>query len=161
MTDPKDLLGKSESEKLEFKGRDALDQPEKIGREVVAFLNAKGGVVWVGIAESEGRAVQIEDIANATEAARRLKDHLIATIEPPITDEVDVEAIGDPGVLRVGITHSRSKRTPYAQLLKGSSRIFVVRVGDRIRPMGREEIFAPASSAGKADELQKAEKRLR
>ena len=75
-------LGRKEDFHLELKGRDALDDPEKIAREVVAFLNAEGGDVWVGLGEEAGRAVKVEPIPDPEREQRRLVDYLIETIEP-------------------------------------------------------------------------------
>ena len=135
-------LGRKEDFHLEFKGRDALGDPEKIAREVVAFLNADGGEVWVGLGEEDGRAVKVEPISDAEQAQRRLLDFLIETVEPsPSAKEVRVEVVdeGEGAVLRVGVQPDGG-RGPYAFLRKGG-RHFVLRIGERIRPMSREEVF--------------------
>lgn len=135
--------GQKESIRLELKGADALKEPRKIAREVVAMLNAEGGEVWVGIREEDGRAVALEPIANLEAAQRDLLNHLVDTIEPSLSDrEVKVEIVreDDKGVLRVLVNPELSRR-PYASLKEGG-RYFVIRVGDRIRPMTREEILS-------------------
>ncbi|HUS84507.1 MAG TPA: ATP-binding protein [Anaerolineales bacterium] len=139
----KSLLGKKESQDLEFKARDALKNPSIIGKEVVAMLNSdKGGEIWVGVREEAGSAKSIEPIANPKEAARELTDHLIDTLEPsPTGSEVTVEAekIGSLGsILRINVCPNEERR-PYAQIVKGG-RHFTIRVSDRVRPMSREEI---------------------
>ena len=58
--DPKSLLGKAESDRLEFKEAEALRRPANIGREVVGFLNADGGEIWIGVKEEHERAVGYE-----------------------------------------------------------------------------------------------------
>jgi hypothetical protein len=136
-------LGKREDSRLEFKGRDALKSPEKIAREVVALLNADGGEVWVGIREEGGRAVAVEPIEKVEVEQRRLHDYLIDKIEPSMTEaevKVKVQEVEEEGrVLRVTVQPEPSRR-PYAFLERGA-RLFVIRVGDRIRPMEREEIL--------------------
>jgi Putative DNA-binding domain len=151
-------LGRKEDFHLEFKGRDALDEPEKIAREVVAFLNAKGGEVWVGLGEEDARAVKVEPIPDPERAQRRLLDSLIETVEPsPSGEEVRVEVVeegeGEGAVLRVSIQPDE-RRGPYAFFRKGG-RHFVVRIADRIRPMSREEIFS-AQPTGGDERLQQA-----
>jgi hypothetical protein len=149
-------LGRKEDFHLEFKGRDALDEPEKIAREVVAFLNAKGGEVWVGLGEEDGRAVKVEPIPDPERAKRRLLDSLIETVEPsPSAEEVWVEVVdeGEGAVLRVSAQPGEG-RGPYAYFRKGG-RHFVLRIGDRIRPMSRVEIFW-AQPTGGDERLQQA-----
>ena len=136
-------LGQRESQRLEFKGADALKEPEKIAREVVAMLNAEGGVVWVGLREEEGRAVAVEAILKAEAEGRRLRDYLVDTIEPPLSGhEVDVEPRdeGEGAVLRIVVAPDPARK-PYAFLRKGG-RHFVVRIEDRIRLMTRDELLA-------------------
>jgi hypothetical protein len=136
-------LGQRESQRLEFKGADTLKEPEKIAREVVAMLNAEGGVVWVGLREEEGQAVAVEAIPKAEAEGRRLLDYLVDTIEPSLSGhEVDVEPRdeGEDAVLRIVVAPDPARR-PYAFLRKGG-RHFVVRIKDRIRPMTRDELLA-------------------
>lgn len=135
-------LGEKESLHLEFKSREALKRPEMIAREVVAMLNAQGGVVWVGLRDDDHRAVEVEPIPGAERERRRLRDYLVDTIEPsPESDEVAVDVVAaDRGeILRIE-AHPKPDRLPYAHL-KESGRWFVVRISDRTRPMTREEIF--------------------
>jgi predicted HTH transcriptional regulator len=109
-------LGQRESQRLEFKGADALKDPEKIAREVVAMLNAEGGEIWVGLREEEGRAVAVEAIPNAEAEGRRLLDYLVDTVEPPLRgNEVDVKPQneGEGTVLRVvAAPEPATDRTP-------------------------------------------------
>jgi hypothetical protein len=153
-------LGQRESGRLEFKGREALKEPEKIAREVVAFLNAEGGEIWIGLVEGEGgTAEKVEPIENVDQARIRLRDSLVDTIEPPLASELKVEAVhaSEGAVLRITID-PRSARKPYAVLRKGGH-WFMIRVDDRVRSMTREEIFArnPPSE----DELGRLFEKLR
>jgi Putative DNA-binding domain len=133
-------LGERESFRLEFKGRDALAHPETIAREVVGFLNAEGGVVWVGLREEEGRAVAIEPVDELQKI--RLRDFLVDTLEPtPTEQEVwiqRVESEEGEGVLLVEATPRKESR-PYSFMKKGG-RDFPIRIADRLRQMTREEI---------------------
>ncbi len=134
-------LGKREDQRLEFKGRQALERPEKITREVVAMLNAEGGEVWVGVAEDAEVANEIEPIADADKARSRLFDHMVATIEPsPESAELSIEVVheGELAVLR--IQTNRGPRGPYAQLHNNLYRYYPLRVDSRIRLMTREEL---------------------
>jgi hypothetical protein len=152
-------LGQRESQRLEFKGADALKDPEKIAREVVAMLNAEGGEVWVGLGEEGGRAVAVESIPDAETVERRLLDYLVDTIEPPLSGkEVDVEPRdeGEGTVLRIVAAPDPARR-PYAFLRKGG-RHFVIRTKDRIRPMTRDELLTRDQGS---QSLEGAEGRMR
>ena len=157
-------LGRHESSTLEFKQKDSLSHPESIGREIVGMLNSDGGEVWIGIKEQDGTSVSVDSIDDPDSAKRSLRDYLTDVLEPPPQgDEVDIGIEKDQGgraVLWILIQPSENRK-PYA-LLKGSGRYFYVRVGDRLRPMSREEIFSsrapskdPADLSVAADELRK------
>lgn len=133
-------LGEKESFHLEFKGREALAHPETIAREVVGFLNAEGGVVWVGLREEEGQAVAVEPVEEIEKD--RLRDFLVGTLEPtPTQQEVQIQWIqseeGEGTLLVEAIPRTQSR--PYSFLKKGG-RDFPIRIADRLRPMTREEI---------------------
>ena len=148
--DPKRLLGKAESDHLEFKEAAALRRPANIGREVVGFLNAGGGDIWVGVEEKDGRAVGFQPIADIERARSALLDHLIDTIEPPFrSDEVDVKCEGD----LIHVTVKKGMRLPYAQ--RDSGRRFWIRIDHRLREMSREEIGKEFAKAFKAESTRK------
>ena len=143
-------LGREESQTLELKGRDALQKPSGIARGVVAMLNAKGGEIWVGLAEANGRAVEVQPVKNAQSERDRLWNHLLDTIEPPpLADEIHVEVVpADAGsVLRIDVAPQAARR-PYAQWKEGG-RHFLIRIGARIRPMTREEMRGAMTSQEK------------
>lgn len=152
-------LGRKESQRLEFKGRDALNDRYRIGREVVGMLNAEqGGEIWVGIGEEEHRGVRVEGIPEADRKARSLHDFLMDSIEPaPLSEEIEIQVEasteGDE-VLRIQ-AEGRRERQPYA-LLRKTTRYFGMRVGDRLRPMTREEVLGEGQGQGDEEEVQKA-----
>jgi len=143
-------LGRRESGTLEFKQKDALNRPDAVGREIVGFLNAGGGNVWIGLREEHGTAVALDPIENPEAAMGSLRDYLMDALEPPpLEGEVRVNIIRDEAgraVLRVYVRPIKSRK-PYA-LLKGGARYFYIRSGDRLRSMSREEIFSPRASEG-------------
>jgi|GEM_PF-613531 len=145
-------LGKVEDQGLEFKSRDSLGDRHAIGREVVGMLNAeRGGEIWIGLAEEGNRAVEVESIPDAEAEARALQDFLMDRLEPaPAAGEIVVEAVPtkdeERGVIRIQVKGQPDRR-PYALLRKGA-RIFVTRVGERLRPMAREEILGQAGVDG-------------
>src|SRR6185295_20094854 len=97
---------------LEFKGIDALKDPEKIAREVVAMLNAQGGKVWVGLREEDGRAVAVEPIADPEREKGRLLNYLVDTIEPAISNSmvnIEVQDQGQGAVLDIVVGPAAAK----------------------------------------------------
>ncbi len=132
--------GETESERLEFKGRDALKQMKSVARGVVAMLNASGGQIWIGIAESKGVAVEIEPIDKVREQKDALWNHLVDTLDPvPNESEVAIHCVDtETGpILRLDV-NSADERKPYSYLDHGPQ--FVVRAGARVRAMLREEL---------------------
>lgn len=166
MTSEQFPLGQKEGQRLEFKGRDILrrdrknrNNREKIGREVVGMLNAVGGEIWIGVAEEGGIARRFEPIEDAETERRALRDYLVDSIEPPISSEVEVEIVttteGEE-VLRLRARPDEARK-PYA-LLRKTLRDFVIRVDERLRPMGRDEVLRPPKKT--QDALQKAMDRV-
>jgi len=157
----KSLLGKDENDRREFKEAEALRRPANIGREVVGFLNAGGGDIWIWVEEKEGRAVGFQQIADIDRSLISLRDHLIETVEPQYqTDEVEL----DPKDGLIHVTVEKGKNPPYAQ--RDGGRRFWIRIGARLREMSREEIgkkFAEAFKAHSTREDRVAEiaKKLR
>jgi schlafen family protein len=135
-------IGQRENQQLEFKSKDALRHLATVGRAVVAMLNSEGGDVWIGLREADGVAVTFEPIDNLDQEIGRLQDHFSDSIEPaPGPREIDFEKVEKPGVgaaLRLRIKPV-SDSGPRA-LREGAARLFIRRVGDRVRPMSHEEI---------------------
>lgn len=156
-------IGEVEDQRLEFKAAAALEKPERIAREVVGMLNADGGQVWIGLREEEGRAVGADLIPAVERARERLHDSLVDSLSPsPDHRELKIEVVPlpdskDQGILRITV-QPRAPRRPYA-LVSGASHTFVVRVGSRLRPMERQEIFKDLGS-GEGTALQVAKEQI-
>ena len=137
-------LGGEEDLHREFKSAAALKTPDLIARGVVAFLNAEGGSLWVGVAEDgQGRATAFEPIPDADAAKLRLQNVLVDTIEPsPILDAdvtLSVKEVQGSRLLLVEVKEGGGSGPPYALLDKGR-RGYFKRTGSRIRTMTREEL---------------------
>jgi hypothetical protein len=148
-------LAREEDDQIEFKssfkGQDdytALNDNQRqhavdsLVREVIAFLNTRGGDVIVGIGESDGprpTAASIHPIKAAAETANRVERGLAALVEPAQTN-ISVRGIvkpenGSEGVLIVRVEPSiraphRSKRTLDCYARRGSESV----------PMAMDEI---------------------
>jgi hypothetical protein len=159
--DPASLLGKREDERLEFKDAEVLRRPARVAREVVGFLNGKGGDLWIGVQEDgEGRAVTTVPIADVERARIALRDHLIEAIEPKFQpDEVAITEEG--GLLHLAV--KRGGNPPYAQ--RDGGRHFCIRVDNRLREMDRTELRDAFRRADEPAELMRkvetAKKELR
>ncbi len=151
-------LGDKEGLRLEFKSSEALNAPVTVAREIVGMLNAEGGAVWIGLREQDGTATSIEHIEDSISRSRALRDSLIDLIEPsPLDDEVEIEAL-EEGPICVQVT-PKNGRAPYA-LLRGGAREFIVRVGDRNRPMSRQEVSEAFGSEASQPPGQEARERM-
>lgn len=115
---------------------------DSLAREVLAFLNTRGGDVIVGLTEAQNGppvAAEISKIKNAQETADRVARALAAVIEPAQTN-IAVRAISDPedaanGVIVIRVQPSvraphRSKRTRECYSRRGSESV----------PMAMDEI---------------------
>jgi hypothetical protein len=147
--DPKELLGKTEDDHLEFKEAEALRRPATIAREVVGFLNADGGHIWIGVKEEAGRAIELQTIPTIDRALRSLLDHLVEIVEPQFKlDEVELTSEG--GLIHVSV-RKKGHNPPYAQ--RDGGRRFLIRIADRLREMSREEIARAFQDGSKKKDL--------
>jgi hypothetical protein len=99
-------------------------------------------------------AISLDPISDPEGSQRSLRDYLMDVLEPPpLPDEVSVGIVKDQtdqAVLRARVQPTEG-REPYA-LLKSGGRHFLIRSGDRLRPMTREEVLgSPARSRNAAD----------
>ncbi len=110
--------GRAEDDTIEFKqsfkgGNDYAALNEKgreqsldaLVREVLAFLNTRGGDLIVGIRESDGSiavAEEITPVANAYDTADRVARGLAAIIEPAQTS-VAIRAVNHPSDASKGV----------------------------------------------------------
>ena len=154
-------LGKREDLHTEFKRAEALKDPGNIAREVVGFLNAEGGRIWIGFGETGGVADSVEPISDPDKQRDRLRDALVDLIEPSPTigRELEISFVPFPdepnrGVLAVDV--KRGARAPYA-LLRQTMRAYLQRTGSRLRPMTREEL-GKAFALGPTSERPEAER---
>ena len=155
-------LGEAEDLRLEFKSADSLEKPEAIGREVAAMLNSEGGDLWIGLGERDGVAVELQAISHPEKAAGSLNDSLVDRLEPsPLPEEVQIVPVSTgKGLSVLQVRVQRGQRGPYA-LLKNGARSYQLRIGNRLRPMSREEIFgrSPERQAS-PDRIERAKRRV-
>lgn len=135
--------GQREDRHLEFKARESLDDPRAIAREVVGFLNADGGSVWIGVPEVDGVAGTPTPIPNIESVRETLQNRLLDLVQPPFShDEVTVVEVpleSGGAVLRVDVRRPRSERGPFAFAHKGMLG-FTRRSDHRLVPMAYQEV---------------------
>ena len=156
-------LGQRENEILEFKGRAALSDPKKIGREVVAFLNTEGGDIFIGLREERGVAIEVETIEEAEQRAQDLRKSLGDSIEPsPAPGEVEAAAIMDSGRAVIRVRVRRGKYGPYALLGREGARRYLVRIDSSSVPMDRVDLAHRfAGTSREEDPISSVRERLR
>ena len=122
-----------ESNKIEFK----LKQTDQLVREIVSFLNADGGTIFIGV-DDKGNVI---GASNIDETIRNIADIISSQIEPVAIDIVTIE-----------IQTIKSKPVIVVNIKKGSAPIYCVkrygfssvgcpiRVGSTCREMSESQI---------------------
>lgn len=114
---------------------------DKIVNEIVAFANAHGGTLVLGIAETKDKPARAREVAvvpRCAELAERLSRALADTVEPPLTPYpqiVPVPIDGDAGVVILQIPASRN--APHRHRTNLDS---YIRRGEQAVPMTMREI---------------------
>jgi hypothetical protein len=114
---------------------------DKIVNEIVAFANAHGGTLVLGIAETDdkpARAEKVAPIQRCADLAERLSRALADTVEPPLAPfpaVVPVLIEGDAGVVVFQVAASRNAPHRHRSSLES-----YVRRGEQAVPMTMREI---------------------
>lgn len=115
---------------------------ESVAKEALAFLNANGGDIIIGMNESsndEGTAEEICPIPNCSKVSDRLAQSLAARIEPFQTS-LNVKAITDPSSGLDGVIVIRCNSSLRAPHRSKETRECYVRRGRESLPMPMDEI---------------------
>ncbi|NOR77772.1 MAG: hypothetical protein GQ523_04970 [Methanophagales archaeon] len=99
----KELIGKGESQNLEFK--ESLKLKEEIGETVSAFSNSDGGVVLVGIFDS-GEPIGVDIGGNTLE---ELANHIKRNTDPQIFPTVKIQEVSGKKVVMIEVRESQEK----------------------------------------------------
>ncbi len=114
---------------------------DKVVNEIIAFANAHGGTLVLGIAESSDKPARAEKVApvpRCADLAERLSRALADTVEPPLAPfpaVVPVPIDGDAGVVVFQVATSRNAPHRHRSTLQGH-----VRRGEQAVPMTMREI---------------------
>jgi ATP-dependent DNA helicase RecG len=122
----KQLIEAGENSHIEF--RSASFRNESLAKEVVAFANMKGGVVFIGITDTG----ELQSIEKGTE--ERVVNICRNTILPPIIPEIDTIVVNGTRILRIQIDAGKHK--PYK--LKTNNRFYIRAGSVSIEPTNEE-----------------------
>ena len=122
-----------ESEKIELKTK----YTDTICKEIVAFLNADGGQIFIGV-DDNGNVVGVERI---DETLKKISDVITMQIEPNPQEEIRTELKFDSGKTIIVLYISKGTRNIYCQKKYGfSSNGCVIRIGTTCKEMTPEQI---------------------
>lgn len=149
-----EIVGQRENEKLEFKRKDVLQNPDAILREVVGMLNSKGGKIWIGVEEDKGLSIRLQDVENADAAISSLRDRILDSISPrEHRVMISSEEFESGRVILVDVPKCDDSKKPFALHKSGGIHVYQ-RFEDRLRPLTLDDIrpmMARPQSAKKDD----------
>lgn len=110
---------------------------DEITKEIVAFLNSRGGTIFVGVGDS-GEIVGVEKI---DESLRRLSDIISTKIEPLPTELIKSNILMEESKLIIEITISKGFHSLYCIKKYGFSQVGCpIRIGTSCKELSVEEI---------------------
>lgn len=110
---------------------------DEITKEIVAFLNGRGGTIFVGVGDS-GEIIGIEKI---DESLRRLSDIISTKIEPLPTELIKSNILMEESKLIIEITISKGFHSLYCIKKYGFSQVGCpIRIGTSCKELSVEEI---------------------
>lgn len=122
-----------ESEKVELKAK----YTDTICKEIVAFLNAEGGQIYIGV-DDKGNVVGVDKI---DETLKKISDVITTQIEPNPQEEIRTELKFDSGKTIIVLYISKGSKNIYCQKKYGfSSNGCVIRIGTTCKEMTPEQI---------------------
>ncbi len=125
-----------ENENIEYKEK----QNDMLEKEVVSFLNANGGSIYIGIRDKDGAVVGVSDI-NKTQL--QVKDRLLFGISPSPMSFISIstEKLKNKNVIKITVKEGIEK--PYYIKNKGLSEAGTfIRIGNSAQPMTPKMIHA-------------------
>ena len=122
-----------ESETVELKAR----YTDTFARELVSFLNAEGGIIYIGI-QNDGTVIGVDNIDNTL---KNISDCITDQIEPSPRGEVISEIIHEENRSIIAVNVKKGFKPLYCIKKYGfSSKGCLVRIGTTCKEMSPEEI---------------------
>lgn len=125
-----EIIRNGENSGVEFKAQ--FDKPEDLAKEVVAFLNLKGGMLLLGVSD-DGKIIGLE-----TEGLEERIMNICRDLVNPSVIPFYEEILFD-GKTIVILTISQGIDKPYC-VFKNNRRTYYIRVGTTVREASREEL---------------------
>lgn len=126
--------GENESHKLEYKSKRSNNKD--IAKELVALANADGGILVVGIKESDGEIEDIQNMGEISEKEEGIQNVNSSSVKPPI--KIDYESIEVDGKKLVSFNVEDSS---LLHSFKENKPVFPVRQGTTTRYIDGYEIY--------------------
>ncbi len=124
-----------ESETLELKEKFS----DSITRDIVAFLNTQGGILYVGISDN-GKIIGL-DQQHIDETQQRLSDIITNQIDPTPSNEIAITLINEDDKNIIKVTISKGFKPLYCIKKFGySPKGCLIRIGTTCKEMSNEEI---------------------
>lgn len=122
-----------ESETVELKAK----YTDSFVRELVSFLNAEGGIIYIGI-QNDGTVIGVENIDSVL---KNISDCITDQVEPSPRGEVASEIIHENNLSIIAVTVKKGIKPLYCIKKYGfSSKGCLVRIGTTCKEMSPEEI---------------------
>ena len=122
-----------ESETVELKAK----YTDTFARELVSFLNAEGGIIYIGI-QNDGTVIGVDNIDNTL---KKISDCITDQIEPSPRGEVISEIIHEENRSIIAVNVKKGIKPLYCIKKYGfSSKGCLVRIGTTCKEMSSEEI---------------------
>jgi predicted HTH transcriptional regulator len=122
-----------ESETVELKAK----YTDTFARELVSFLNAEGGIIYIGI-QNDGTVIGVDNIDNTL---KKISDCITDQIEPSPRGEVISEIIHEENRSIIAVNVKKGIKPLYCIKKYGfSSKGCLVRIGTTCKEMSPEEI---------------------
>jgi ATP-dependent DNA helicase RecG len=131
-------IAQGEGETLEF--RRAIDNPESVAGEIVAFANSEGGTLWVGV-EDNGEVVGVDNTEGVFQSLTNIcRDRCI----PPISPVIEQHTLSGQQVLLLEVRAELNRLKPY----RTAGGRFYLRVGKDKKDATGRELVRIAQAAG-------------
>lgn len=144
-----------ENQQLEYKDKRADNK--SIVKELVAFSNASGGDLVVGVQENDGEIIDIQSVSDTSEREESIQHINSSRVDPPIKIELEEIEYGDDTLLVLTVKDSNSLHS----FVDGSRPVFPIRRGsttDYLNSYEVRERLSQSSSVGSTSSTGKPDR---
>lgn len=123
-----------ESLNLEYKDKRAGNHD--IVKELVAFSNASGGTLILGVREDAGKIEQIQDVTDFSQREETVNQIISSNVQPPIQVDCGEHEVGGKTVVSFSVDETEQVHS----FSEGSQPVYPRRQGSTIDYMGAQEV---------------------